>query len=83
MVVKKINKNVSFYLRMYIFCPIERIAGIDAVYTVSTRRMTDSTEVVYMVVQKGNNVTEVSASQIPTNTLITVTALYIYMYMTL
>lgn len=38
---------------------MERIAGIHAVVTVSTRRVTDSTEVVFMVVQKERDVTEV------------------------
>lgn len=39
-----------------VFYPMERIAGIHAVYTVSTRRVTDSTEVVCMVVKKGSYV---------------------------
>lgn len=41
-----------------VICPMERIAGIHAVYTVSTRRVTDSTEVVCLAVQKGRDVTE-------------------------
>lgn len=58
---------------------MERIAGIHAVVTVSTRRVTDSTEVVCMAVQKGRDVTEVYASHMPTNTLIIVAARYIFM----
>lgn len=42
-----------------VFCPMERIAGIHAMVTVSTKRVTDSTEVVFMVVQKERDVTEV------------------------
>lgn len=58
---------------------MERIAGIHAVYIVSTRRVTDSTEVVCMVVKKGSYVKKVfcSVSQIRTNTLFTVAAFYI------
>lgn len=56
-----------------------RIAGIHGVYTVSTRRVTDSLEVACMVVQKWRDVTEVSAFHMPTNTLIIVAALYIFM----
>lgn len=41
-----------------VICLMERIAGIHAVVTVSTRRVTDSTEVVCMAVQKGRDVTE-------------------------
>lgn len=70
------EKNVYFFFQNVI-CPMERIAGIHAVYTVSTRRVTDSTEVVCLAVQKGRDVTEVSASHIPTNTLIIVAARYI------
>lgn len=62
---------------------MERIAGIHAVVTVSTRRVTDSTEVVCMAVQKGRDVTEVYASHMPTNTLIIVAARYIFMTLSL
>lgn len=62
---------------------MERIAGIHAVYTVSTRRVTDSTEVVCLTVQKGRDVTGVSASHMPTNTLIIVAARYIFMTLSL
>lgn len=60
-----------------------RIAGIHAVYTVSTTRVTDSTEVVCMAVQKGRDVTEVYAFHMPTNTLIIVAARYIFMTLSL
>lgn len=60
-----------------VFCPMESIAGVHAVYIVSTRRVTYSTEVVCLAVQKGRDVTEVSASHMRTNTLIIVAALYI------
>lgn len=62
---------------------MERIAGIHAVVTVSTRRVTDSTEVVCLAVQKGRDVTEVYASHMPTNTLIIVAARYIFMTLSL
>lgn len=76
------KKNVYFFSQN-VFCPMERIAGIHAVYTVSTRRVTDSTEVVCLAVQKGRDVTEVSASHMPTNTLIIVASRYIFMTISL
>lgn len=51
MYVSKIIQNV--------FCPMERIASINAMYTVSMRRVTESTAVVFMAVNMGSNVMKV------------------------
>lgn len=45
--VSKINQSVC--------CPMEKNASIHAVFTVSTRRVTESMVVVCMVVKKGSN----------------------------
>lgn len=42
---------------------MEKIAGIHAMFTVSTRRVTDSTEVVCMAVQKKKSVIRVYLSE--------------------
>lgn len=42
-----------------VFCPMERIASINAMYTVSMRRVTESTAVVFMAVNMGSNVMKV------------------------
>lgn len=77
------GKQCLFFFFKNVICPMERIAGIHAVYTVSTRRVTDSTEVVCLAVQKGRDVTEIYASHMPTNTLIIVAAIYILMTLSL
>lgn len=48
-----------FHFIQNVFCPMERIAGIHAANTESTRPVTDSMAVVCMAVQKGRNVIKV------------------------
>lgn len=68
----RLFQNVSF--------PLKRIVRFHAVYTVSTRRVTESTVVVCMAVNMGTNVTKVycSVSRQRTNILFTISAFYLY-----
>lgn len=61
------------------------LVSIPAIYTVLIKRVTESTTVVYMDVQKESDVTKVYSSvfQKGTNTLIMVDAYYIYMMLSL
>lgn len=68
----RLFQNVSF--------PLERIVRFHAIYTVSTRRVPESTVVVCMAVNMGTNVTKVycSVSRQRTNILFTISAFYLY-----